>query len=66
MTSFQDFPILAMGYSSLVAPIREIAILDLTSGSLTAHENCYMLHCNVMMKITNEKKGIFSSFIHTS
>ena len=23
-----------------------------------------MLHCNLIMKITNEKKGIFAHFIH--
>ena len=42
-----------------------IAILDLTNGSLTLFTKKFtMLQCNLKMKITIEKKGIFSDFIH--
>ena len=35
------------------------------SGSLTLlTKKCYMLHCNVVMKVTNKKKGIFSFYLH--
>ena len=42
-----------------------IAILDLKSGLFTLFtKKCYILHCNVVMKVTNEKKGIFSFYSH--
>ena len=42
---------------------RVVAILDLTSDSLTLFtKKCEMLH--VLMKVTNEKKGIFILFIY--
>ena len=40
-----------------------IAILDLTSGSLTLlTKKCSVLHCNVALNVTNEKKGILSFY----
>ena len=42
---------------------RVIAILDLTSGLLTLFTKL-ILHCNVIMKVINDKKSIFSQFIH--
>ena len=42
-----------------------VVILDLTSGSLTQFaKKCYVLHCNAAMKVTNQKKGIFSFYTH--
>ena len=44
---------------------RVIAILDLTSSSLTLlTKKCLVLYCAVEMKATNEKKGIFSFYSH--
>ena len=44
---------------------RVIAILDRTSGSLTLfNKKCLMLHCNIVMKVTNKKKGILLFYSH--
>ena len=39
-------------------------MLDLTSGSLTLFaKQCEMLHYNAVMKVTNEKEGIFPFYL---
>ena len=39
-------------------------MLDLTSGSLTLFaKQCEMSHYNAVMKVTDEKKGIFSFYL---
>ena len=42
-----------------------IKLLNLTGGSLTVlTKKCYLLQCNLIMKVTNIKKGIFSFYSH--
>ena len=67
MQNFRKFaltviPLLEFDRQSLSSKV--IAILDLTSGLLTLFtKKCYMLHCNVGMKVANERKASFH-FIH--